>query len=220
MSLEPPIWFDTCKGDKREGCITHPPPARIDVSHLRRFHQSGLMLPSERFDDHRALKEGINNWSAVRTEVFEDNKRKRILARKHKGGVIGIDYPLREGTDLYKKDYERFKEERDKLNTHSTARLEFLTNRKKAQDSIIAPYASCPPAPRGDTDYGFYLQRKTIVDDPHGLIALSKGAKPVKEKKQWTVDRAMQFRKQDVRERKYNIITGDSNELHLYERKN
>lgn len=216
MTNEPPVWFDSCIGSKREGCVAYPKFSKVDNSYIERFKEASLMLPSERLDDHKAIKAGTEQWRQARRELFEHNKRKRILERKHKGGIIGIDYPLRENTELYKHDFDRYKEQRDAKETHLEGRREFLGDHKRGSECITEPYGCAPAADRGSTDYGFFMDRKTIDRERHPARFLDTHQRlwpkftPV-----WDNKRATCLRFHDVRHKSYNIITGADNTMDI-----
>jgi len=214
MSNEPPVWFDSCIGSDRAGCVSYPKYSDVDDSYIERFKKIHLMLPSERYDDHMAIKTGMANWRSQRRELFEYNKRKRIMERKHRGGIVGIDYPLREGTSLYKHDYERFQAQREKSENHAQGRLTHLADQRRASECITEPFGSAPAAERGSDCYGF--QRKQIEKETHPFRFLDTFNRlyPVMIPT-WDIERAKAIRSHDVRQKTFNILNFSDNSVDL-----
>jgi len=165
MTNLPPVWYDNCIGQKREGCVSHPPMKPIDDRFLERFMVHGLMLPSERLEDHKILKKGIIDLKAARQSVFEYGKRRRILARKHSTGIEGIDYPLRPETVIYKDEHDSYAAQIEAKKHHDMGRLEHLTGWTRSAECLTEDYGSAPAAPRGSYDLG--IQRKCVNETSH-----------------------------------------------------
>lgn len=212
MTNEPPVWYDSCVGSDREGCVTYPKFRNVDDSFIERFKKIGLMLPSERYDDHMAIKTGMAEWRLARRELFEYNKRKRILERKHRGGVVGIDYPLRNGTTLYNHDYLRFQTQHEKKEKHYQGRHTHLADQKRAAECITEPFGSAPAAERGSDCYGF--PRKQIEKETHPFRFLDTyGRLWPSYVPQWDANRAKALHHHEVRHKKFDIINFADNAI-------
>merc|ERR1712096_60405 len=215
MSNLPPNWYDTWKGDKREGCHKYPSYGSISTGHLEIFKNHKLMLPSERLKEHQQLKEGILKWQKGRNELFEYNKQRRVLERKHKSGILGIDCPLRPGTELYKEPYEAYRKKA--ASTSGNLRREYLTEKRQSCDALAKGYAEDLPDPSTlPRSIEIPLQRKDVdpVRHPYRFFdttaRLWPNACPA-----WDPMRAKALRTHQLREKHYDIITQCDNYLEI-----
>merc|ERR550514_59642 len=112
------------------------------------------------------MKEGIENWRRSRAELFEHKKKKRVLERVHKNGVVDIDSALRPGTELYAEQREVFEAQARTAEIHRAGRSAHLADQTKADDSVAGRnYGEAySPACRGAD---IPLQRKRVDPDLH-----------------------------------------------------
>lgn len=216
MSNLPPVWYDACVGDKREGCHKLPAhPSSVSTSHLEIFNNTNLMLPSERLREHQKLKEGIAEWKKGRSEIFEYKKQKRVLDRNHKDGIVGIDGPVRSDTELYR---ERFLAYQAQDNSASQEqRHDHLAEMRRSSDALVAPYGQGLPEP-GELPRSIEipLQRKDVDPKrhPYRFFDTYKRLWPSSVPR-WDPHRAMAMRSHQLREKHYDIVNGADNSLKI-----
>ncbi|CAD7954966.1 unnamed protein product [Amoebophrya sp. A25] len=137
MSNKPPIWYDSWKGDNREGCHKLPGYGAMNQDHLEIFKNFRIQLPSERLREHQRLKEGIAYAAKGKAEHSAFMRQSKIVQRQYKSGLLGIDGPTRPDTELYKERYEMFKAQEDASNADK--RRDFLAEKERASDVITKP---------------------------------------------------------------------------------
>eukprot|EP00747_Dinoflagellata_sp_TGD_P208979 gnl/TRDRNA2_/TRDRNA2_82409_c0_seq1.p1 gnl/TRDRNA2_/TRDRNA2_82409_c0~~gnl/TRDRNA2_/TRDRNA2_82409_c0_seq1.p1 ORF type:complete len:320 (-),score=57.29 gnl/TRDRNA2_/TRDRNA2_82409_c0_seq1:189-1148(-) len=211
MSSLPPPWMDP-RDDPRELTLSYERPPEINNDYVALYKNESLMLPSERFKEHLAMKAGEKEWKENREKMFFYKKRMRILDRNWPQGVLGIDSPMHPDTVLYK-------ERRDYMTTQQTMkeakaedRYNQLTSKYSVDDATSNKNFSSQPELGRSQDIP--IQRKCVDKDshPHRFLdthdRLFPSYVPV-----WDPERAKAFRSHDVRKKQHNIISGASNQV-------
>lgn len=212
MSNLPSIFYDS-HGDKREGSYKFNEFGEVDTEFMKLFKNNDLMMPSERYEEHVKMKQGIEDWRRARAELFEHKKRKRILERAHKSGIVNIDSATRPGTELYAEQQQIYEAQHQAADAHNARRMEYLVERNTAADAAAnrsygEPYE--PPVRSADIP----LQRKSVDQEMHPFRFLNTYERLwPKHQSQWDADRAKILRHHDVRHKRYNIINHADNTI-------
>lgn len=213
MSDYPPELMDPRDPpDLREGALddieAYQPPPLVESDFIKGYENYGLMLPSERFQEHLAMKDGERKWHAQREKAFEYTKRMRLLHSHHEGGVMGIDGPMHPDTKLFATQRDVIDAKRDVTARHQQMRHERLTEkRSKADESITFENYATPVVP--------YIRSADIavprrrVDPNHSFRFIGThdrifpNAAPL-----WDPERAKSLISHETRGRDHDLITG------------
>jgi hypothetical protein len=212
MSNLPPTWNDP-KSDPREGTLEYPEPPQVDTTFMAAYENHNLMLPSERFREHLSMKDGERKWREDRAAIWTHNKRKRMVERHHKQGVVGVDSPLHEGTKLYAGHRDRFEGQVSRSARHASERRDHLEFQMSASDAAsFRNFGEPSNAHIRSSDIP--LQRKHVDPDHHPFRFLDTHNRIFPDEVAlWDKDRARTQRSHDVRHKDFDIITGLKNDI-------
>lgn len=212
MSTLPPTWNDP-RADPREGSLEYPEAPEVDTTFLEAYQNHNLMLPSERFREHLYMKEGERQWRADREAMFLHNKRKRLVERHHKQGIVGIDGPGHEGTTLYAGHRNIHEHQKATSARHTEGRREHLWYQSNAADAAsFRNYGE--PLENDIRSSDIPLQRKRIDPDQHPFRFLDTHNRIFPDEVAlWDKDRARCQRSHHVRHKAFDIISGVKNSL-------
>eukprot|EP00928_Gymnodinium_smaydae_P080540 TRINITY_DN64214_c0_g1_i1.p1 TRINITY_DN64214_c0_g1~~TRINITY_DN64214_c0_g1_i1.p1 ORF type:complete len:336 (-),score=68.44 TRINITY_DN64214_c0_g1_i1:71-1078(-) len=201
------------KGDPRELTMEYPlPPPEIDSSFLKMYKNHSLMMPSERYKEHLAMKAGEQKWREDRDATFRYKKRRQVLERHYPNGVIGIDGPTYEGTQLYAQRRAQLQAAGDVHADKAVFRHDSLTTSTKAQEAVSCDNYGEPHDMARSKDIG--LQRKCVDPQRHPFRYLDTHERLFpKHIQTWDPERAAMIRSHDVRERQHCPITGKDNSM-------
>lgn len=208
MSHLPPEHMES-HGDPRELTLSYPePPTEVTTDFVKGYENHGLMLPSERFKEHLAMKDGERTWREERAKVFEHNRRTKLISSAHMSGVCGIDSPLMPGTQLYKKQRETIEEYEKVTSKHAAGRFDVLEGKMAACDTVTFKNYATPMEPYVRSA-DIPLQRRRVDPDGHRFRFLNTHERlfPV-DVPLWDPDRARVLRGHETRGRDYNPING------------
>lgn len=212
MSNLPPTWNDP-RGDPREGTLEYPEAPEVNMDFLQAYENHNLMLPSERFREHLYMKDGERKWRSDRDAIWLHNKRKRMVERHHKQGVVGIDSPLHKGTQLYAGHRENFENQKAATARHYDGRREHLEYQKSAADaSAFRNYGEPVVVEIRSSDIP--LQRKAIDPDAHPYRFLDTHNRIFPDEvAMWDKQRAIHLRSHECRHKGFDIISGVQNSI-------
>ena len=200
------------RDDPRELTLSYERPPEINNDYIELYKNQSLMLPSERFREHLAMKAGEKEWKENREKMFLYKKRTRILDRNWPQGVLGIDSPMHPDTVLYK-------ERRDYMLAQQGAKEQAWEGRcANLQSKYSVDDATSHKHSMSDADLGrsqdIPIQRKYCDKDvhPHRYLDTHDRLFPTYVPV-WDPERAKSFRSHDVRSKRHNILNGASNEV-------
>jgi len=201
--------FNDPRADPRELSLEYPAPPNVDMSFLAFYENHGLMVPSERFREFIHTKKGEEQWRADREAIFLDKKRHFMIERHHKQGVVGIDGPGHEGTKLFAGIRSVNERRRAKSLVHSTGRQDHLGYQMQSSDTVALRNYGEPPPPDMARSADIPVQRKNIDPDVHPFRFLDTHDRinPT-DVPYWDIARSQTLRSHEVRNKKYNIISG------------
>lgn len=178
------------------------------------YENHSLMLPSERYQEHLAMKAGEQQWRKERDEIFLYKKRLRILERHHGQGVVGIDGPAFEGTRLYAERREFLENQANFRAGKSEGRFQNLAQKMQSDDSVAGRNYGEPVDIKRSED--LCVQRKCVDPEAHPMRFLSTHDRLFPSYvPDWDPARAAVLRSHEIRDRTHNIITGASNDVPL-----
>eukprot|EP00746_Dinoflagellata_sp_MGD_P002838 gnl/MRDRNA2_/MRDRNA2_105543_c0_seq1.p1 gnl/MRDRNA2_/MRDRNA2_105543_c0~~gnl/MRDRNA2_/MRDRNA2_105543_c0_seq1.p1 ORF type:complete len:304 (+),score=60.43 gnl/MRDRNA2_/MRDRNA2_105543_c0_seq1:133-1044(+) len=212
MSNLPPTWNDP-RSDPREGTLEYPEAPEVDTTFMKSYENHNLMLPSERHNEHLYMKEAERQWRADRDAIWLHNKRKRMIERHHRQGVVGIDSPMHEGTKLWSGQRQVFEHQTAKTARHAEDRTHHLAYQTAAADAVACrDYGEPIEAYQRSSDIP--LQRKGVHPDAHPFRFLDTHNRIFPEEvAMWDAERAKAKRSHDVRHKGFDIISGLDNSI-------
>lgn len=212
MSTLPAQWMDP-KGDPREGTFEiAPPPKEVDSSFIEMYKNHSLMLPSERYKEHLAMKAGEKKWREDRESVFRYKKKINVLERKHPEGILGVDGPTYPETVLYANRQQQMLAEAERREMHAENRFGNLANQWHSDDAVaMRNYGTNPLLPRSK-DICIPRKRVDPAQHPFRFLDTHERLFP-KYTPVWDPERAAALRSHEVRDNSHNIITGADNSL-------
>lgn len=209
----PPVWADP-RGEPKELTFEYPlPPAEINEDHLAMIRNQSLMLPSERYREHVAMKEGAEKWKKDREDAFLYRKRMLKIEREYSQGITGVDGPLYPGTKLYEQQRAFLEAQADSRGAKSEARFHLLAQQKRADEATTMQNWGAP-ATHLARSHDIGVQRKCIRRDKHPYRFLDTHERlfptyvPL-----WDPERAATLRSHDVRDKKHCHISGAENHM-------
>lgn len=211
-----PATFNEARGDPREGTLEYPQPRDPDTSFVEMYKNHTLMLPSERFREHLAMKDGERQWRADREAAFFHNKRLNMVERHHKQGVVGVDSPMHPGSTLYASHGQTFQTQAERKDTHTIGRHGKLSEATQSSDATACRNWA-EPIPDMKRSSDIPAQRKCIDPDTHPFRFLDTHDRmnPT-DVPFWDDERASVLRGHDVRHKRHNIITGEEAPLKFW----
>mmetsp|Transcript_95776 Transcript_95776/g.255975 ORF Transcript_95776/g.255975 Transcript_95776/m.255975 type:complete len:296 (+) Transcript_95776:90-977(+) len=211
MSNQPPPANDM-KGDTREGCYNYPPVTQPDLSYLALLENKKLMGPAERRAEAQLIKEKQAEYNKAKRELAEYAKRKRVLERKHKEGVVGIDGPLRDGTELYGEARDVMMSQSALRNSHTAKRHDLLSTVETVDDAVTMKNWGSDPKLQRSMDIP--LLRKNVDPEKHPYRFYdTKSRIWPNAVSHWDPERAAVLRHHETRERSRNILNHSDNTL-------
>lgn len=208
----PACWNDP-RNDPRQGTLSIPqPPKEANADFVRMMENKALMLPSERYQEHLAMKESHKQWVADRKDMFNYKKRLTILERKHPEGVLGMDGPLHPGTVLYADRRAHMLAMAERQEAHGQARFEHLHGQLRADDATACRHYGSDPGLTRSKDIGIQRKRVDAVAHPHRFHDTHDRLFP-SYVPTWDPERAKATRSHDVRDKQHNIINGGYNTI-------
>jgi len=203
----PPTWNDS-HADPREGCYTIPEPPLPDASFVALYQNHGLMTASERYREFLYMKEHEKQWREDKRALSEYKKRKMVLTRKHKSGIVGIDSLTQHGTENFPEERANLLHEQACFDTHDRRRNEFLTNGNYATDEAALRNWG-EPVENQSRGHDIPLQRKFNTPEVHPFRYLDTHARLFpKLAPKWNPERAMALMMHDSRGRRHDLISG------------
>lgn len=209
----PPAWSDP-RGEPKELTFEYPlPPADINEDHFAMIRNQSLMLPSERYREHIAMKAGEAKWKKDREDAFLYKKRMQKIERDYQQGIIGVDGPLFPGTKLYEQQRAFLEQQAEQRGMKSEARFQHLAHQKRADDAT-AMRDFGTPATHLARSHDIGIQRKCIRPDKHPFRFLDTHDRlfptyvPL-----WDPERAATLRSHDVRDKKHNHLNQAHNHM-------
>eukprot|EP00440_Ansanella_granifera_P053667 gb/GFBE01058180.1/.p1 GENE.gb/GFBE01058180.1/~~gb/GFBE01058180.1/.p1 ORF type:complete len:341 (+),score=63.27 gb/GFBE01058180.1/:1-1023(+) len=201
------------RGDPREGTFEIPaPPPEVDDSFIKMYQNHSLMLPSERYKEHLAMKAGEQKWREERDAIFRYRKRMQVLERKHPEGILGVDGPTHPDTILYRERHEHLKAQAERKSLHAEGRHANLCAQTHSQDATAhRDYGSDP---RMERSKDVCIQRKCVDPEAHPFRFLDTHERLFpKYTPSWDPERAAAIRTHDVRDKRHCIISGTDNSV-------
>merc|ERR1712194_288342 len=194
----------------------------ISTDHLEIFKNFQPQLPSQRRQEHKRLKEGIEQYNKGRNEIFNMKKQFRTLQRKHSSGILGIDGPMsKEKSSLYSERQNNYILQEEKRAREAQKRFSQLQDKMKSDPSITGetylalengemPNKNLPrshdiPIQRKNVDWVKYPYR---YFDTHERLFAS-------ETTVWDPARARAKRSHEIREKHYDIVNHCDNSLDI-----
>lgn len=205
-----PAIFNDPRADPRELTLEYPVPHDVDTSFLELYKNHNLMVPSERFNEFLTMKDGERQWRKDRADIFLHKKRHQMIERHHKQGVVGIDGPHHEGTQLYAGIRSVNEVKRARSETHAAERKAHLDYQMASSDTVSFRNFGEPPGAEMKRSADIPVQRKQIDPDVHPFRFLNTHDRinPA-DVPFWDASRSQTLRSHDVRHKKFNIITGE-----------
>jgi hypothetical protein len=208
----PAPWSDP-RGEPKELCFEYPlPPTDIDDSHFAMVRNQSLMLPSERFREHLAMREGEKKWRQDRKDAFMYKKRMLKIEREYQQGIVGVDGPLFPGTKLYEQPRSFLEAQAEVKGGKAEGRFQHLAHQHRADDATAQRNFGMPHDLPRSHDIG--IQRKCVNADKHPYRFLDTHDRlfptyvPV-----WDPERAAALRSHDVRGKKHNHLNQADNHM-------
>jgi hypothetical protein len=206
----PPVWSDP-RGEAKELTFEYPlPPTEINEDHFAMIRNQSLMLPSERYREHLAMKAGAEKWKKDREDAFMYKKRMQTIERQYQQGIVGIDGPLYPGTKLYEQQRAFLEAQAERRGGKSEERFQQLAYQKRSDDaSAMRNWGENAPLARSH-DVG--IQRKCIRPDrhPHRFLDTHDRLFPTYVPL-WDPERAAALRSHDIRDKRHNFVNGAEN---------
>lgn len=138
-----------------------------------------------------------------------------MLESNHKSGIMGIDGPTRPDTELYREQYQSNKLHNDSKDMHAARRRDFLGDRQKSSECLVAPYAQDLPDPELlPRSIEIPLQRKSVdkIKHPYRFFDTYSRLWPT-DNPSWDPVRASYIRSHDIRDRHYDFLNQADNSL-------
>lgn len=208
----PPVWSDP-RGEPKELTFEYPlPPTDIDESHFAMIKNQSLMLPSERYAEHLAMKAGEKKWRKDREDAFMYKKRMQKIEREYQQGIVGVDGPLFPGSKLYEQQRSFLEAQAEGRGTKSEGRFHHLAHQNLADDATAQRNFGMPHDMARSRDVG--IQRKCVNPDKHPYRFLDTHDRlfptyvPL-----WDPERAATLRSHDVRGKKHNHLNQGENHM-------
>lgn len=209
----PPVWSDP-RGEPKELTFEYPlPPTEINEDHLAMIRNQSLMLPSERYAEHLAMKAGEAKWRKDREDAFLYKKRMQKIEREYQQGIVGVDGPLFPGTKLYEQQRAFLEGQADSRGQKAEARFHFLAHQRRADDAT-AMRDFGTPATHLARSHDIGIQRKCVRADkhPHRFLDTHERLFPTYVPL-WDPERAATLRSHDVRGKKHNHLNQAENHM-------
>jgi hypothetical protein len=207
----PPVWSDP-RGEPKELTFEYPlPPAEIDESHFAMVRNQSLMLPSERYREHLAMKAGEKKWRKDREDAFMYKKRMQKIEREYQQGIVGVDGPLFPGSKLYEQQRSFLEAQAEARGVKSEGRFQHLAHQNRADDAT-AMRDWGTPATHLARSHDVGIQRKCVREDRHPARFLDTHDRlfptymPL-----WDPERAAVLRSHDVRGKRHNHLNQAEN---------
>jgi len=209
----PPVWSDP-RGESKELTFEYPmPPQEINEEHFALHRNQSLMLPSERYREHLALKAGEKKWKQDRQDAFMYKKRMQKIEREYQQGIVGVDGPLFPGTKLYEQQRSFLEAQGEAKSMKAEGRFHHLAHQNRADDATAMRDFGTPAAHLARShDIG--IQRKCVRQDKHPYRFLDTHDRlfptyvPL-----WDPERAGTLRSHDVRDKKHNHLNQGENHM-------
>lgn len=201
------------KGDPRQGTLEIPlPPADIDSSFVKMRDNHSLMLPSERYAEHLAMKAGAEKFKQDNEAARLYKKRLLVLERHYPHGVQGIDGPHYPGTNLYAQRQDQLHHQADRQGRHADGRHDHLHHQGQSNDAVSMRNYAEPHNLRRSED--ICIQRKNVDPEKHPFRYLNTHERLFPSHvPTWDPHRAAHLRSHDVREKSHCHLTGKDNSL-------
>lgn len=205
-----PAIFNDARADPRELSLEYPEPPEVDTSFIELYENHGLMLPSERFNEHLAMKDGERQLRADRAAIFASKKRHQMIERHHQHGVVGVDGPNHEGTKLYAGLRADNEVRRARSETHAAGRKAHLSYQVESSDAASMRNWGSPPPANMARGADIPVQRKFIDPHIHPYKFLDTHDRiNSTDIPFWDPGRSQAIRSHESRHTKFNIITGE-----------
>eukprot|EP00927_Polykrikos_kofoidii_P032218 TRINITY_DN27514_c0_g1_i1.p1 TRINITY_DN27514_c0_g1~~TRINITY_DN27514_c0_g1_i1.p1 ORF type:complete len:324 (-),score=42.75 TRINITY_DN27514_c0_g1_i1:121-1092(-) len=203
----PPSWNDP-RGDAREGTFALVPPPKEDSSFMKMIDNQALMMPSERYKEHMALKAGMEKFKRDRAEQCLYYKRLKVLEKHHPNGIVGVDGPLFEGTRLYEHRRAQLLSEAEANERHAVNRYNHLGDQRDTDETVSCERYGEPHGMERSRDICIQRKRADPELHPHRYLSTHGRLFPEPQESTWDTQRAANIRAHDVRDRRHDIITG------------
>jgi hypothetical protein len=212
MSNLPPTWNDM-RGDKREGSYSYNVVSDCDPEFFKILGNHSLMLPSERREEALRFKGGRELFDKARKEYSEYTKKRRILTRHHKSGVVGVDGPMKSDSEMFAYDAARVGMHRQQKDGFDAERREYLGQKTRSSDAVA--HRGYDEEPSMDSHACVPLQRKRVDPEVHPFRFLNTHER-VFPKAVPTFDpvRARVLHHHEVRHKNHDILHHGSNTIH------
>eukprot|EP00927_Polykrikos_kofoidii_P017111 TRINITY_DN17769_c2_g1_i1.p1 TRINITY_DN17769_c2_g1~~TRINITY_DN17769_c2_g1_i1.p1 ORF type:complete len:370 (+),score=37.31 TRINITY_DN17769_c2_g1_i1:38-1147(+) len=208
----PPTWMDP-RGEAKEGTLTYDrPPSRASNGELITMYENrGLMLPSERYREHLAMKDCQKAWRQDRAAIFQHNKQMKALENRHANGIVGIDSPMYSDTELFARQRSQYKVQCDAKEQNAVDRLNSLSDHMRSDEALVGHVGCGAPPPSPALSVGGGGRARSMHNlqwqDTHSRVF----SRP--PEKEWDPERAAVIRSHDVRDRRHNFVNGADNSL-------
>lgn len=214
MSSLPSPFLDP-RGEDKEGTLAYPqPPAEIDNSYIKLYENQSLMMPSERYKEHLALKEAEAQWREDRYNLFRYRKRINVLERHYPNGVVGVDGPMFPNTQLYKERRQHLVSDQGQGARSAVGRTESLSRLERADDATACRHYGSDPQLARSRDLG--IQRKRVDPEAHPFRFHDTHDRLFpKFSPTWDPERAGATRSHETRGRQHCIISGADNHIEM-----
>jgi len=212
MSRLPAPWYDPL-GEPKEGTLVVPqPPKEVNMEYLDMYRNDALMLPSERRDEARRIIAGEKKWKEDRKAVFAYKKTIQQLEMRYPDGVLGVDGPMCPETRIWAERREQLLQVAQRRQSHAEKRLPLLEEQTAADDATALRRWGSEPNLRRSQDVG--IARKCVEREAHPQRFLDTHSRLFpKYDAKWDPDRAASLRSHDVRDKRYDIVSGTANAI-------
>jgi len=212
MTSLPPTWMDPKEYRQEATLEVPPPPKEVDSSFLKMYENHSLMLPSERYKEHLAMKAGAKKWEEEKNGLRMYNKRMKVLERHYPQGVLGLDGPMFPNTRYYKERRAHMEAMADYKDEHAGARFGSLAEKAYANDATSHRKYGEPHEMERSRDICAQRKRVDPQAHPHRFLNTHERLFPPFVPT-WDPDRAAALRSHDVRDRRHNFLNGANHDL-------